>query len=460
MFRYIIFSFLLVFLLLFSSGAHASAVIIGARIGDKPDNKTRFVVDIADLGKYQVFTLENPDRIVIDIDSGKINSSGRDIEKLSGAVIKSVRYGKPSSGKLRIVLDLHFPVSIQQNFIIDPKSQNETHRLVLDIKKSSRAIFSRDAGAPPSSVIEQETPAAESNRVSTESSKAPASMRKPKRNYNKKKTDVKAPASMQKPEEKPSPQKVELVDEIVAPKPIVKPSSLEKQKKRTGKPVIVIDAGHGGIDPGSIGRSGMQEKLITMKYAASLQKQLEKTGKFKAVLTRKGDYYVNLRDRVVIAREAKGDLFISLHADSHPNPKTRGLSVYTLSEQASDREAANLAEKANREDVLEGVDLKNENVDLQTLLIDMVQRDTKNKSAEFAELMVASLGKEAKLLKNSHRFAGFVVLTGADVPSVLVELGYMSNRVEEKLLRTDSYRENIVAAITKAVDKYFEGNSY
>jgi N-acetylmuramoyl-L-alanine amidase len=420
--------------LLLSNSANAETVITGARIGDK-DYGARIVLDLNKEGDYKVFTLANPYRVVIDINNAKWRGSLSSLTRLKGKYISSVRYGKPKPGVFRIVIDAKRPLAIKNKFIIAPSSSSPSFRLVVDLKKTGSVI------------VKKSKP-----KIKKLDPTKPASMQKKGQDLARFIEEVEA-------KKKNEAKKINKVKQVVKKKPRPKIKKIGKRKKkRAAKPTIVIDAGHGGIDPGAIGRSGVYEKGITFKFAVALKNKLEKTGRFKAILTRKGDYFVNLRERVAIAKEAKGDLFISLHADSHPNPKTRGLSVYTLSEQASDREAASLARKANRQEVINGVDLKDANIDVQKLLIDMVQRDTKNNSAKFAEYLVKGLGKNARLLKNTHRFAGFVVLTGADVPSVLVELGYVSNRTEEKLLRSKKYRDKMVTSMAKAMEKYFDNN--
>ena len=228
------------------------------------------------------------------------------------------------------------------------------------------------------------------------------------------------------------------------------------EKPARVKPIIVIDAGHGGMDPGAIGKAGTQEKDITLNYAKSLKNMLEGTMKYDVVLTRSTDVFVNLDERVRIARKADGNILISLHADAHKNPKTRGLSVYTLSERRANYEKNQMMKKADREEVIRGVDLKNESDDLQHTIIDLAQRHTKNTSYEFADMVVNNLGNEAKLLRNTLREASLEVLTGADIPSVLVELGYLSNRYEEKLLRTDEHMIRLLAGIKRSIDSYFK----
>jgi N-acetylmuramoyl-L-alanine amidase len=221
------------------------------------------------------------------------------------------------------------------------------------------------------------------------------------------------------------------------------------------KPVIMIDAGHGGYDPGSIGRRGTKEKDITLRYAIALYDILKKTEKFEPILTRKNDRFIALNERVELARNQKADLFISLHADSHDNPHVRGMSVYTLSDTASDKEAAALASKENKADIITGIDLKHEDNSITDVLIAFAQRDSMNQSALFAEHVVESAGDRITLLGNPHRFAGFRVLTAADIPSVLIELGYLSNPREEKLLTTEKHKNELVQIIIAAIYMQF-----
>jgi N-acetylmuramoyl-L-alanine amidase len=176
---------------------------------------------------------------------------------------------------------------------------------------------------------------------------------------------------------------------------------------------------------------------------------------YKVVMTRNGDQYISLRGRIDVARSAKADLFISLHADSAMNTEATGMSVYTLSERASDREAAKLANKENQSDIIAGVDLSGESQDVSNILIDLVQRGTMNASADYATRLVTELSSSIKLKYESHRFAGFVVLKAPDVPSVLIEMGYLSNPKEEWLLLQKSHREKLVRGIVAATQSYF-----
>ena len=240
-------------------------------------------------------------------------------------------------------------------------------------------------------------------------------------------------------------------------KPVAKPVPFEVAipERKSGKKIIVVDPGHGGVDPGTISARGYNEKTVTLKAGFALKKKLEATGRYTVVMTRNKDFIIPLRQRVNISRQSGADLFISLHADAIDNKSIRGATVYTLAERSSDKEAAALAAKENKSDILAGVDLEGESELLTKILIDLMQRETMNYSAEFANLLVPELGKQVKMRANSHRFAGFRVLKAPDVPSVLVEMGYLSNRSDADMLVSKRGIEKIAVAITKAVDRYF-----
>lgn len=230
---------------------------------------------------------------------------------------------------------------------------------------------------------------------------------------------------------------------------------------RKAKPrVIVVDPGHGGPDPGTIGISGHYEKNIVLVAAREIARHLAATRRYRVLLTRSTDRYIALRDRVERARAAKAELFISIHADAHPDGSTRGASVYTLSEGASDREAAALAAKENKADVVAGIRFAPPPPDITTILIDLAQRDTINRSRMFAALLLDSLGdRSIELLARSHRHAGFAVLTAPDTPAVLLEMGYLSNRQDERLLLSKAYQRRLADALLDAVDRYFAGQA-
>lgn len=261
------------------------------------------------------------------------------------------------------------------------------------------------------------------------------------------------PAAAPQPASPPPPQ------QAVHPSPQPSaPATESVAKAKDGVPVIVIDPGHGGVDPGATGVSGTYEKHITLAMARELKTMLERNGRYRVHLTRDRDVFIRLRERIAIARAQGADLFISLHADAVQNPLIRGLSVYTLSRNASDAEAQALAEKENKADLIAGIDLTHESADVANILIDLAQRETMNRSAGFATELVDEVGQEMDLLGNTHRFAGFAVLKAPDVPAVLVEMGYLSNEAEEKMLRQPQYRARLAKSVAKAVERFFPPN--
>ncbi|MBF0373291.1 MAG: N-acetylmuramoyl-L-alanine amidase [Alphaproteobacteria bacterium] len=240
------------------------------------------------------------------------------------------------------------------------------------------------------------------------------------------------------------------------PKP---PPQAEKPRpiKPSSRPVVVIDPGHGGVDPGAIGIEGTFEKHLTLQVARAAKQELEKSGRYTVLLTRERDIFIPLRDRVAFARDREADLFISLHADAVPRADIRGLSVYTLSQNASDAEAQALAEKENKADLIGGVDFSGNSPEVTTILIELAQRETMNLSAGFAQDVLDEMAHAIKLLNNSHRFAGFAVLKAPDVPSILVEMGYLSNVQEEQMLRKPEHRAKLASSLARAIERYFAG---
>jgi N-acetylmuramoyl-L-alanine amidase len=227
--------------------------------------------------------------------------------------------------------------------------------------------------------------------------------------------------------------------------------------KNDARPVIVLDPGHGGIDNGTKAASGETEKSIVLEFALMLRDKIEKAGKYHVVMTRSDDTFVALADRVSFARAQQAALFISIHADALPKGEgdAQGASVYTLSETASDAEAARLAETENRADVIAGVDLTSEPGDVADILIDLAQRETKTFSVQLARGVIDSMRTVTRMHKNSLKSAGFRVLKAPDIPSVLIELGYVSNRQDIKSLTSSDWREHTTDSIAQAIDRFF-----
>jgi N-acetylmuramoyl-L-alanine amidase len=238
------------------------------------------------------------------------------------------------------------------------------------------------------------------------------------------------------------------------------PSREQSSSPGDTRPLIVLDPGHGGIDTGTKGPNGQMEKDIVLDFAKRLREKVETGGKYRVLLTRTDDTFVPLAERVRFAREAGAALLISIHADSLPRREgdAQGATVYTLSETATDPAAARLAEQENRADVIAGVDLKDQPDDVADILIDLAQRETKTFSVQFASKLVAVMKQTTRLHKEPVKSAGFRVLRAPDVPSVLVELGYVSNKEDLQSLSSDSWRERTADSMASAIDGYFSSH--
>jgi len=221
------------------------------------------------------------------------------------------------------------------------------------------------------------------------------------------------------------------------------------------RPVVVLDPGHGGVDPGAVGKGGVFEKDVVLAFANELKADLEKTGAVEVRMTREGDTFLSLRQRVEVARGYGADLFVSIHADSAPQNYVRGATVYTLSERASDAQAAAIAARENRSDVLAGIEADEATDEVTDILVDLARRETKVFSHHFAEDVIQELGTAVKLHKNPHRSARFRVLKAHDIPSVLIELGYLSNAHDEQLLTDEEWRDRASDALSGAVTRFF-----
>lgn len=392
--------------------ALAKSAITDARLGVEP-GLTRIVISLTQRSDFRVFTLVDPYRVVIDM--GEVDWKVPSGTKLRGqGLVAGMRYGLFKAGTSRVVLDLMEPSEVARAEFVPPDN-GEPLRLLVDLRPIPDAQFRAQL------------------KTSTVAYSAVAAI---------------APAT--KPGKSSSGGGIGAASGALGGSAAKQPA----EEPKRGKPLIVIDPGHGGIDPGAIG-SSITEKQLTLAVAKILKQELEETGKFRVRLTRGRDVYIPLRERFGLAREKDAELFISLHADSHNNPLTRGASVYTLSENASDAEAAALAAKENKSDIIAGVDLSNQSNVVSNILIDLAQRDTKNMSTRFASLLVRELKEQTMLLGNTHRFAGFAVLKAPDVPSVLVEMGYISSSKDEALLSSSGHQKKLAKALRRAVEDYF-----
>lgn len=377
-----------------AAAGRISNLRIGQGIGS-----VRIVFDADSKFDYKVFALSNPNRLVIDTQGVEV-APAVSRNKDRNVFVENVRVGSTGVNGVRIVFDLQKPVILKKAFMLPPQS-NFNWRFAIDLEASSERDFLARIG--------------NAHALSSD-------------DYNS--ADV-----------RPEPKAAEM------PK---------ADNSRGRRKIIVIDAGHGGVDPGAIGYSGTYEKNITLSMAKELKEILDKNRNYKVYLTRNRDVFIPLRDRVKISRKHDADLFISIHADSARNRKAVGLSVYTLSETASDKEAAALAEKENKADIVAGLNFAEHSKEVSDILLNLAQRETNNSSSEFATLLSNQMSQIVKTVSNTHRFAGFAVLKAPDVPSVLLELGYLSNPTEERQLRQKSYRLKLANATVKAIDKYFQ----
>ena len=381
------------------------------------------------------FALDGPRRLVVDLPG---NSA--DTRSFAGhGNVSGARTAQFSADKARLVLDLAAPMAIGATHAADNK-------LTLTLKTSDAAAFAKlTRGRSKLPGIEAPKP--------VETAKVEPPARTPE--------FISVPPLASKPvADKPAARAVAAKAEprtpvqqaALAPKPV----ALRSTARGGFRPLVVIDAGHGGHDVGALSVVGQKrEKDVTLAIARAIQRELEAAGQVRVMLTRSDDRFLPLPQRVAIAQRAKANLFISVHADAAPVPEARGATVYTLSEVASDREAARLAAKENKSDILAGFNVPLDNVDVADILIDLAQRETMNVSASFAAVLQREMSPKVHFKSHAHRFAGFRVLKAADVPSVLLETGYLSNEQDSEFLFTKEGQKAIAEGVGKAVEAHF-----
>lgn len=380
---------------LFSLAVQA-ATIESVRIWPEP-TKIRIVLDLTAPTQFKHFALENPDRLVIDIPAGKFAA---DMSKITWpAPITLMRHAQYDTNTLRLVLDLKNKVTPQ----IFTLTANEQYgnRLVIDLLNPSTTSTS----------ITAPTPAAAAPALASEPASAAAQPRIP-----------------------------------------------EKAAKKAF--IVAIDAGHGGEDPGAIGPRGTHEKNIVLAISNKLAALIRKEPGMKPVMVRSGDYYVGLRQRSAIARQHQADLFISIHADAFHDSRANGASVYTLSQSGASSEAARwLAAQENRSDLIGGVSLDDKDDMLASVLLDLSQTASTQASSVMGSAVLQQLGGITRLHSKQVQNAGFAVLKSPDIPSILVETGFISNPDNEKNLRTSAYQEKIAQAILVGVKEYMRSSN-
>jgi len=377
------------------AGAAVPANVTDVRLWSGPEG-TRLVLDLSALPRHEVFAIENPDRVVVDLANTQL-AMRKDLPAGQGPV-KSVRSGPQAGGGLRIVLDLTARHAVK-SFAVGPDG-TAGHRIVVELP-----------GATPSNV------APTAKQVLAASSAAVA-------------------------REAPS------VDNPV------KTLTVAADKQRDL--VIAVDAGHGGQDPGAIGRGGTREKDVTLAIARKLAAAIDAEDGMRAVMIRDGDYFITLRGRVRKARELGADMFVSVHADSVPNRAVSGSSVYVLSLRGASDEASRwLAERENAADLMGGVSLDDKSDVLASVLLDVTQKEAVSNSVEAASSVLASLRRVGSVHGPRVRHAGFMVLKSPDIPSMLVETAFISNVADERRLRDSAHQQRIAQAIHAGVRDYF-----
>ena len=363
--------------------------------------QTRFILDLDKTITFRAFTLADPYRVVVDIPQISFQlppgtgNAGR-------GLVKAFRYGLVMPGGSRLVFDLAGPAKVANSYVLEA-ANGQPPRLVLELEEVDRANF------------------------------------------------VQSLSAESRPELKPAVAEAKAA--VVIPDAAAAAKSAEPPDTR---PLIVIDPGHGGIDNGTQS-SGEMEKNLVLGFGLALRDRIEKSGKYRVVMTRTDDTFIPLNDRVKVARNQSAALFVSIHADALPRREgdAQGATIYTLSDKASDAEAERLAEAENKADAIGGVNLTDEPTEVADILIDLAQRETRTFSNRFARLLMGEMKTTVRMHKHPLKSAGFRVLKAPDVPSVLVELGYVSNKGDLEHLVSEDWRTKTVGSMAQAVDAFF-----
>jgi N-acetylmuramoyl-L-alanine amidase len=362
--------------------------------------QTRFVLDLDKPIQFRAFALADPNRVVVDMPQVSFNL-GAGAGNAGRGLIKAFRYGLVMPGGSRIVFDLTGPAKIAKSYVLEA-ANGQPPRLVLELEEVDRTSFVQSLAAE--SRPELRPGIADANAAAPTEASA-------------------------------------------APKPAAAPDL---------RPVVVIDPGHGGIDNGTQA-SGTMEKELVLGFGLALRDRIEKSGKYRVVMTRTDDTFIPLSDRVKVARNQSAALFVSIHADALPRREgdAQGATIYTLSDKASDAEAERLAEAENKADAIGGVNLTEEPTEVADILIDLAQRETRTFSNRFARLLMGEMKTTVRMHKHPLKSAGFKVLKAPDVPSVLIELGYVSNKGDLEHLVSENWRTRTVGSMAQAIDAFF-----
>jgi N-acetylmuramoyl-L-alanine amidase len=410
--------------------SHAAVSLAGARVWPAQEY-TRITLESATAIKYELLQVKNPERLVLDLEDVTLDAT---LTELAGKIgehdpfVKSVRTGRYKPNVVRVVLDLRTEVQ-PQIFQLRPVGEYG-HRVVLDIYPlvaPDPLLALIDKPEIAQFVDGKEAPAATVPNAAPQAAAA----------------DILAGSS-------------------------ARPALAARNDRRPGKPeepvvarlvTIAVDAGHGGEDPGAKGHNGSHEKNVTLAIARKLKEKIDAEPNMRAVLTRDGDYFIPLQQRVAKARKVNADLFVSVHADAFVSPDAHGSSVFALSERGATSAAARwLAKKENEADLIGGVNLDVKDPMLKQVLIDLSQTATINDSLKLARAVLGELGEINPLHKAHVEQAGFAVLKAPDIPSILVETAFISNPDEEARLNDDAYQSRIADAVVAGIKRYFAKN--
>ncbi len=365
--------------------------------------QTRFILDLDKKIQFRAFPLADPYRVVVDIPQVSFQlPAGTGVA--GRGLIKAFRYGLVMPGGSRIVFDLTGPARITNSYVLDA-ANGQPPRLVLELEEVDRTTF------------------------------------------------VQSLAAESRPELRPAIAIAAVPDNAPRAEAV---ATLKSDAPPDLRPVVVIDPGHGGLDNGTQS-SGESEKNLVLGFGLALRDRIEKSGKYRVVMTRTDDTFIPLADRVRIARNQSAALFVSIHADALPRREgdAQGATIYTLSDRASDAEAERLAEAENKADAIGGVNLTEEPTEVADILIDLAQRETRTFSNRFARLLAGEMKNTARMYKHPLKSAGFRVLKAPDVPSVLIELGYVSNKGDLEHLVSERWRSKTVGSMAQAIDAFF-----
>ncbi|NCS65855.1 MAG: N-acetylmuramoyl-L-alanine amidase [Hydrogenophilales bacterium CG03_land_8_20_14_0_80_62_28] len=419
--------------------ALAGVAVKAVRLWPAPDY-SRITLELSNSPQYKVFSLKNPDRLVLDltgVDNGPVLQAASGQVATQDPLIANLRSGLNAPGVTRVVVELK--AEVKANVFTLPPLGEYGHRLVIDLYPSAESPVANAEGPVERAIAQVSQPSATEVEIESRATAAHAPSLPP----------VASPA--------PAPKLV------VADKPIRQEKAASGDKPRRSGYVrlitVALDAGHGGEDPGATGANGSHEKDVTLDVARRLKAHIDKMENMRAVLTRDGDYFIPLFERVAKARKAQADLFVSIHADAFPNTAARGSSVFALSEKGATSVAARwLAKRENAADLIGGVNIDVKDKYLKQTLIDLTQTATISDSLKLGRDVLSELGDINDLHRGHVEQAGFAVLKAPDIPSILVETAFISNPAEEKRLLSEAYQERLAAAIAGGIKRYFDKN--